>query len=54
MKYLHLKCIQKWVGAQIKTKQSGNIMLYYWKKLQCELCKQFYKSKRLFDVFSRI
>jgi CDP-diacylglycerol pyrophosphatase len=44
MKYLHIKCIQKWVMSQVKTKNSNSMMLYYWKKLKCELCKQSYKS----------
>ncbi|KRX09048.1 SMAD/FHA domain [Pseudocohnilembus persalinus] len=51
MKYLHLKCIQKWVERQfkIKTYNNNHITVYFWKKLKCELCKTPFKTELQFN-----
>jgi len=38
MRNVHVKCFKKWICKQIMQKQSSNLLSFYWKKLQCELC----------------
>jgi len=39
MKYVHLECFKNWIKKQVLVKSSTNLISYYWKKLQCELCQ---------------
>ena len=45
MKYVHLECFKCWIKKQVLIKHSDNLISYYWKKLQCELCQHFINSK---------
>lgn len=40
MRYIHLKCLQQWLGSKMTMRQSGNTVSYSWKHLECELCKE--------------
>ena len=40
MKFIHLKCLREWLQSRLNIKQSGSIVSYYWKSLDCELCKE--------------
>jgi len=48
MKNIHVKCFKKWIGKQVLQKQSSNLLSFYWKKLQCELCHCSISRKNLF------
>jgi hypothetical protein len=39
MKYVHAKCLQKWLKSKLHIKQSGSATSIFWKTLECELCK---------------
>lgn len=39
MKTVHLKCLQYWLNSKLKTKDGPIAKTYYWKVLECELCK---------------
>jgi hypothetical protein len=39
MRYVHLECFKNWIKKQVLIKSSTNLISYYWKKLQCELCQ---------------
>ena len=38
-KYVHIQCLQDWVSSKLKKKVSPETMCFYWKKLNCEVCK---------------
>ena len=37
--YVHIKCIQDWINSKMKKKINLGVSCYYWKKLNCEICK---------------
>lgn len=49
MKNIHVKCFKKWIGKQVLQKQSSNLLSFYWKKLQCELCHCNISRKNLLE-----
>ena len=48
MKYVHLECFKNWIQKQVLIKNSNNLISYYWKKLQCELCLHLIDSKIMY------
>lgn len=40
MRYIHLECLQQWLGSKMTMRQSGSALSYSWKNLECELCKE--------------
>jgi hypothetical protein len=44
MKYIHVKCLQRWLKSKLHTKVSANSNSVYWKTLECELCKTPYPT----------
>jgi hypothetical protein len=40
MKYIHLDCIRQWLKGKVTTRQNGCTASYYWRRLNCELCKE--------------
>jgi E3 ubiquitin-protein ligase DOA10 len=51
MKYVHVKCLQGWLESHLKKKRTNNILQYSWKKIDCELCKQNYKSEFILKYY---
>ena len=37
--YVHIKCLQDWISSKVKKKGNTNATCFYWKKLDCEVCK---------------
>jgi translation elongation factor P/translation initiation factor 5A len=37
--YVHIKCLQDWISSKGKKKVNPNTTCFYWKKLNCEVCK---------------
>jgi len=37
--YVHIKCLQDWISSKVKKKGNANATCFYWKKLDCEVCK---------------
>lgn len=44
MKYIHLNCLQEWLKNRLQTRQTGHSISYFWKTLNCELCKEMLPS----------
>jgi len=44
MKYVHIKCLQRWLKSKLHVKDSGQSISIYWKTLECELCKTGYPN----------
>jgi len=51
LKFIHLKCLQTWLVSKANVKQNDLCLSYYWKSLECELCKTQLPSK--FDCGSK-
>jgi len=40
---IHYECLKNWIATQKQTKEYGtNVISYFWKKFECEICKQSY------------
>lgn len=44
MKWIHLKCLRKWLFNKVELVEDEIIRIYAWKDLNCELCKGPLKS----------
>lgn len=44
MKYIHLECLQEWLNSRMITKETPCTTTYYWKNLECELCKSSFPN----------
>ena len=40
MKFIHLECLQNWLKSRLNLKQNGSALSYFWRTLDCELCKE--------------
>ncbi|CAD8144761.1 unnamed protein product [Paramecium octaurelia] len=49
VKYIHLECLQRWVGIQLKIKQGEHSIQYLWKRLDCEICKATFRNTYKFQ-----
>ncbi len=45
MKYIHIKCLQKWLKSKLHPKQTAYSVSFLWKAFECELCKRAFPSK---------
>ena len=39
MKFVHFKCIQRWVKEKVEPSVDDVVEIYSWKEIKCELCK---------------
>ena len=59
MKYIHIKCLQTWLKSKLYIKDLPQVLSYYLRSFECELCKTQFPSNRflaaliwiLLDVF---
>ncbi|CAD8138991.1 unnamed protein product [Paramecium octaurelia] len=49
VKYIHLECLQKWIGIQLKIKQGDHFIQYLCKRLDCEICKFTFRNTYTFQ-----
>jgi len=42
MKFIHFNCLVSWVNEKLEIKRKEYIDEYYWRVLECEICKTFY------------
>ena len=40
MKFIHLECLQNWLKSRLNMRQNGSALSYFWRALDCELCKE--------------
>ena len=45
IRQVHLKCLQQWINQKKLTKATVSVNSYFWKSLECELCKQQFPTK---------
>ena len=45
MGWIHLECLQKWLGSKVASRDYNSATCYSWKSLECELCKFKYPDK---------
>lgn len=45
MKYIHALCLKEWLASKWTLKENGFSCSYYWKSLECELCKTTFPHK---------
>ena len=38
-RYIHFNCLKKWISMKLSLKPNLNALIYYWKRLECELCQ---------------
>jgi len=41
-KFIHMGCLQEWISSKLKKKVNPTATCFYWKKLNCEVCKTSY------------
>ncbi|CAG9310306.1 unnamed protein product [Blepharisma stoltei] len=39
VKYIHLLCLVRWITSRLAIKADDNLHSYYWKSVDCEICK---------------
>lgn len=44
MKYIHLECLKEWLNSRKIIKESLYAKTYFWKTLECELCKTIFPN----------
>jgi hypothetical protein len=44
MEFVHLSCLQRWVNTRHIVRTGEHSVSYYWKHVNCELCKKPYAS----------
>jgi hypothetical protein len=42
VRYVHLECLQRWLTSKCQVTEGGSFTSYFWKSMQCELCKKVY------------
>ncbi len=42
MRFVHFNCLKAWLETKLVVKRQGNILSYYLKSLECEICKCSY------------
>lgn len=53
MQYIHNDCLREWLNGKKLVYQGERVRSYFWKALECELCKQPFENKmkeKLFQV----
>lgn len=44
MKYIHLFCLQRWIGTRLLKSVTDSSISYVWKSIDCEICQKAYPS----------
>lgn len=53
MKYIHIQCLKEWLNNKKLVYNGSRVKSYFWKNLECELCKEPFENRmkdRLFDI----
>lgn len=45
MKYIHLSCLKEWLNSKRLVYNGERVKSYFWKALECELCKVPFENK---------
>lgn len=47
MKFIHFNCIKMWMNLKFTEKKTPQLITYFWKSFECEICKALYPCKIL-------
>lgn len=53
MKYIHISCLKEWLNGKKLVYHGERVKSFFWKALECELCKTPFENKMkdtLFDI----
>jgi hypothetical protein len=53
MKYIHIECLREWLNGKKLVYNGDRVKSFFWKALECELCKTAFESQmkgRLFQI----
>ena len=51
MGMIHNSCLKEWVNAKRLSYKGDKLSSYFWKNLQCELCKESFENKMKYKLF---
>ena len=51
MGVIHIKCLKSWVNSNRMSYKGTKVSSYFWKSLNCELCKESLEDKMKFMMF---
>lgn len=51
MKFIHLKCLKEWMNSKRLVYNGDRVKSYFWKALECELCKMPFENKLKDELF---
>ena len=49
---IHQLCLKEWLNSKRNTYDGTKVMSYFWKALECELCKEPFERKMRSSMFS--
>jgi len=49
-KFIHYMCLKTWLSSKALERIGSDVISYYWKEFQCEICTCFYPCKLLITV----
>lgn len=52
MGYIHQLCLKEWLNSKRNIYDGDKVMSYFWKALECELCKEPFERKMRSSMFS--
>jgi hypothetical protein len=51
MKYIHISCLKEWLNSKKLTYNGDKVRSFFWKALECELCKTAFEHKMKDTLF---
>ena len=45
MGQIHVKCLKEWLNSKRLVYEGTQVISYFWKALECELCKEPFENK---------
>lgn len=52
MGQIHIKCLKEWLNSKRLVYEGMKVTSYFWKSLECELCKEPFESKMRSSMFA--
>ena len=51
MKYIHISCLKEWLNSKKLVYNGDRVRSFFWKALECELCKTSFETKMKDTLF---
>ena len=52
MGYIHVMCLKEWLNSKRLVYEGAKVTSYFWKALECELCKEPFENKMRSSMFA--